>query len=63
MEGLASAVRAMVVTSPGRIEMRRFPQPTIGPAEALMDIEMVGVCGSDPKYFHGKIPAPMRGAD
>lgn len=46
--------RAMVVTEPGRMEMRRFPLPKIGQDDGLLKVELVGVCGSDPGIFKGK---------
>lgn len=48
-----------MVTAPGCLEVRRYPTPEVGPRDALLTIEMVGVCGSDPKYFRGSIAAPM----
>ncbi len=46
--------RAMVVTEPGRMEMRRFPLPVVGEDDGLLKLELVGVCGSDPGIFKGK---------
>lgn len=46
--------RAMVVTSPGKMEPREFPLPQIGEEDGLLKVELVGVCGSDPGIFRGK---------
>lgn len=45
-----------VLEAPYRIALRSFPLPEIGPEDALMRVEAAGVCGTDPKVFHGKIP-------
>jgi alcohol dehydrogenase len=44
----------MVVTGPGRMEMQEFPLPGIGADDGLLEVELVGVCGSDPGIFIGK---------
>lgn len=46
--------RSMVVPRPGEMELREFPLPRIGRDDALMEVELVGVCGSDPGIFYGK---------
>jgi threonine dehydrogenase-like Zn-dependent dehydrogenase len=35
------------------MEMREYPIPTIGPREMLLKVEMVSICGSDPKKYQG----------
>ncbi len=47
--------RAAVVESPGVMRLREFPLPEIGEDDGLLKVEMCGVCGSDAKYFYGKI--------
>ena len=49
-----STSRSMVVTKPGRMEMREFQLPLTGPDDGLLKVELVGVCGSDPGIFLGK---------
>jgi alcohol dehydrogenase len=51
--------KAVVVTGPGHIEMREYDLPETGAEDGLLKVELVGVCGSDPKIFQGK---PSRGA-
>lgn len=46
--------KAMVLEAPGRMVLREFPLPAIGPEEGLLKVEMVGVCGSDVGMFRGK---------
>ncbi len=50
--------KAMVVTRPGQMEMREYDLPQTGAEDGLLKVELVGVCGSDPKIFLGK---PSRG--
>jgi L-iditol 2-dehydrogenase len=47
---------AAVMAEIGRIEIRDVPEPQPRPREAVVAIEVVGVCGSDTAYFtHGRI--------
>ena len=43
--------RAAVMTELKRIEIKDIPVPEPGPAEAVVRIHAVGVCGSDTAYF------------
>ena len=45
--------RAAVLESPRRISIQEFNIPQIGPNDGLLKVEMAGVCGSDPKFYHG----------
>lgn len=45
--------RAMVLTGPQTLEMRKFPLPQIGAEDGLLEVELVGVCGSDPGIYKG----------
>ena len=45
-------MRQAFLTAPGRFEVREVPAPgSIGPNEAVVRLEAVGVCGSDVHYF------------
>jgi len=45
--------RCLVVTGPERMEMREYPLSAIGPREMLLRVEMVSICGSEPKKYQG----------
>jgi L-iditol 2-dehydrogenase len=48
--------RAAVMVELGKIELQERPYPTPGPRQAVVQIEAVGVCGSDTAYYKvGKI--------
>ena len=49
-------VRRLVTVTPGRIEVQVAPEPVPGPADALLAIEAVGICGSDVHLFTGEHP-------
>lgn len=55
---MADQCSAAVLASPEQLELRRFPVPAIGPDEALLRVELAGVCGTDWKYFSGKLTTP-----
>jgi L-iditol 2-dehydrogenase len=47
---------AAVMPELGRIELQEVPEPQPAPREAIVQIEAVGVCGSDTAYYgHGRI--------
>jgi len=52
---MAGKTWSAVLVAPGKIEMQQFDIPETGPEEALLKIEMCGVCGTDPKAYHGKL--------
>jgi L-iditol 2-dehydrogenase len=48
--------RAAVLLSPNTIEVQDWDEPTPGPADVVIEVAAVGVCGSDVHYFkHGRI--------
>jgi 2-desacetyl-2-hydroxyethyl bacteriochlorophyllide A dehydrogenase len=49
-------MRQAVMTSPGEIEFRDVPVPKPGPAEVLIRVKSIGVCGSDVHVRHGRHP-------
>lgn len=48
-------VRAAVVTGIRKMEIQEFPRPKIKHDDGLLKVDMVGVCGSDPGHYNGKI--------
>ena len=48
-------VRAAVVVRPSKMVIQEFDMPEIGRDDGLLKVEMVGVCGTDPKLYSGKI--------
>jgi alcohol dehydrogenase len=55
---IATDVAAMVLVGPDTLEPRRLSRPAVAPDSALIDVELCGVCGTDRKYFAGKLAAP-----
>ena len=50
-----STMRAFVVTAPGRAEVQDVARPTAAPGEVVVDVERVGVCGTDVEFFTGEM--------
>jgi threonine dehydrogenase-like Zn-dependent dehydrogenase len=48
-------VRAFVVTGPRRSEVAEVPRPAPAPGQAVVDIDRVGVCGTDVELFTGEM--------
>lgn len=46
-------MQAVVCHGPRDYRFEEVPLPTLGPGEALVEVEAVGICGSDVKCFHG----------
>jgi len=46
-------MRAFVLTAPGEYAVQEVPAPVPGPGEAVVDVERVGVCGTDVEFFTG----------
>ena len=47
-------MRALVYKGPENVVVETFPDPEVGPRDALLTIEACGVCGSDvSSYLHG----------
>ncbi|MGH7770691.1 MAG: zinc-dependent alcohol dehydrogenase [Candidatus Binatia bacterium] len=51
--------RAATLLQPDKIEIREYPIPEIPPDGGLVAVEMGGVCGTDVKYYHGKLELPL----
>jgi threonine dehydrogenase-like Zn-dependent dehydrogenase len=50
-----STMRAFVLTAPGEHEVREVPRPAAAAGEAVVDVERVGVCGTDVEFFTGEM--------
>lgn len=48
-------MRAFVLTGPGAYEVQDLPAPVAGPGEVVVDVERVGVCGTDMEFFTGEM--------
>lgn len=51
-------MRAMALTGPGRIEQVALARPRAGAGEVVVEVEAVGICGSDLAVYHGKSLPP-----
>lgn len=49
-------MREMVMTAPGRLELREVPEPAPRDHEILVRTRRIGICGSDIHVFHGTHP-------
>ena len=49
-------MRALVYTGPNALEMADVPEPVPGAGESVVEIEAVGICGSDQHAYHGTDP-------
>jgi threonine dehydrogenase-like Zn-dependent dehydrogenase len=48
-------VRALVLTGPGNAEVQDVHPPVAGHGEVVVDVERVGVCGTDMELFSGEM--------
>ena len=56
---MTDMVRAVVQVGPGKMELREFPRPVIGPEDgALLRVEANGICGSDVETYRGHLGGP-----
>lgn len=49
-------MRALVYTDTGRLELEERPEPVPGPDEVIVDVGLVGICGSDLLGYLGRSP-------
>lgn len=49
-------MRAFVITGPSRAEILAVPEPLPSPGVVVVDVERVGVCGTDIELFKGTMP-------
>jgi threonine dehydrogenase-like Zn-dependent dehydrogenase len=48
-------VRAFVVTGPGQGSVEEVDPPVAGPGQVVVDVERVGVCGTDAEFLSGEM--------
>ena len=48
-------MRAYVLTGPGEGEVQDVPAPVAAPGEVVVDVERVGLCGTDMEFFTGEM--------
>ena len=51
----ATTMRAAVLVGPGECAVAEVPVPVAGPGEVVVDVERVGVCGTDVEFFTGEM--------
>jgi threonine dehydrogenase-like Zn-dependent dehydrogenase len=54
-------VRAFVLTAPGAASVQEVPAPLAVPGEVVVDVERVGVCGTDVEFFTGEMQYLLEG--
>jgi threonine dehydrogenase-like Zn-dependent dehydrogenase len=52
---VSRTIRALVLTAPGDCSVQEVPAPAAAPGEAVVDVERVGVCGTDVEFFTGEM--------
>ncbi len=48
-------MRAFILTGPGEGSVQEVPAPVAVPGEVVVDVERVGVCGTDVEFFTGEM--------
>jgi len=54
-------VRALVVTAPGVAEVQHIDDPTVREGELLVEVERVGICGTDVELYTGEMAYIQQG--
>ena len=49
-------MKQAIMVNPGKIEVHQIQIPQPGPAQVLLRVHRIGVCGSDIHVYHGKHP-------
>jgi threonine dehydrogenase-like Zn-dependent dehydrogenase len=55
---MTDMVRAAVQVAPGKMEMREYPRPKVGPDDGVLRVEANGICGSDVETYRGHLGGP-----
>ena len=50
-----TGMRAVVIVGPRRAEVREVDRPTPGVGEVIVDVERVGLCGTDREFYTGEM--------
>lgn len=53
---MAETTFSLVLEGPEKFAYREFPMPVIGEDDALLRVELAGICGTDVKTFRGQMP-------
>ncbi|HEX5857722.1 MAG TPA: alcohol dehydrogenase catalytic domain-containing protein [Microbacterium sp.] len=48
-------MRALVVTAPREAAVQDVPEPVAGPGELLIEVDRVGICGTDVELYRGEM--------
>ena len=48
-----TTMRALTLTGPGQATVDDVPVPIAGPGDVVVDVHLVGVCGTDQELFQG----------
>ncbi|HYP44488.1 MAG TPA: alcohol dehydrogenase catalytic domain-containing protein [Propionibacteriaceae bacterium] len=56
-------MRAFVVTSPGQSGVYQVDPPQAAPGQVVVDVERVGVCGTDVEFFTGEMEYLLTGQE
>ena len=51
----AQTMRAYVLTAAEEGSVQEVPAPVAGPGEVVVDVERVGICGTDVEFFTGEM--------
>ena len=49
-------MRTLTTVAPRKVELREAPEPAPGAHEAVVEVEAVGICGSDVHFYTGEHP-------
>ena len=48
-------MKAISLTNPKQIELIDIPEPAIGAEDVLVDVQFIGLCGTDLNSYRGKL--------
>lgn len=49
-------MKTLTTVAPRKVEFREAPEPAVGAQEAVIEVEAVGICGSDIHFYTGEHP-------